>query len=138
MMNEVVDIVTEKEELENIRASLIWMNSWSEEEKPPEDWTDLVDNQSDDDMIPNGWRVENESLPVEFETPDKDGTGSESVKEIIHIDEKHCETEEEQTKMNERVQDTNLKKKDKINKFRFKQKSHTAYFKDRRVMELDK
>ena len=40
MMNEVVDIVTEKEELENIRASLIWMNSWSEEDKPPEDWTD--------------------------------------------------------------------------------------------------
>ena len=27
MMNEVVDIVTEKEELENIRACLIWMNS---------------------------------------------------------------------------------------------------------------
>ena len=38
-------IVTENEELENISASLIWMNSWSEEEKPPEDWTDLVDNQ---------------------------------------------------------------------------------------------
>ena len=51
MMNEVVDIVTEKEELENIRACLIWMNSWLEENKPPEDWTDLVDNQSDDDTI---------------------------------------------------------------------------------------
>ena len=133
-MNEVVDIVTEEEEPENIRASLIWMNSWSEEEKPPEDWTDLVDNQSDNDTIPISWRVENESSPVEFESPDKHGTGSGSIKEIIQIDGKHCETEEEQTKM----QDPNLIKMDKTNKFRFKQKPLTVYFKDRRVMELDK
>ena len=70
--------------------------------------------------------MENKSLPVEFESPDKHGTGS--VKKIIQIDGKHCKTEEEQTKMNERVQDPNLKKKDKINKFRFKQKPLTVYF----------
>ena len=40
--------------------------------------------------------------------------------------------------MNERVQDPNLKKKDKINKFKFKQKPLTVYFKDRRVVDLDK
>ena len=80
----------------------------------------------------------NETLPVEFESPDKHGTGSGSIKEIIQIDRKHCETEEEQTKMNERVQDPNLKKKDKIKKIEFKQKRFTVYFKDRRVMELDK
>ena len=58
--------------------------------------------------------MENESLPVEFESPDEHGTGSGSIKEIIQIDGKHCETEEEQTKMNERVHDSNLKKKDKF------------------------
>ena len=66
----------------------------------------------------------------------KHGTGS--VKKIIQIDGRHCKTEEEQTKMNERVQDPNLKKKDKIKKIEFKQKRFTVYFKDRRVMELDK
>ena len=38
-MNEVVDIVTEKEEIEKIRESLIWMNNWTENEKPPKDET---------------------------------------------------------------------------------------------------
>ena len=33
----VVDSVTEKQKMDNIRACLIWMNSLSEEEKPPED-----------------------------------------------------------------------------------------------------
>ena len=77
--------------------------------------------------------MENESFPVELESHDKHETGSGSVKEIIQIDGKHCKTEEEQTKMNERVQDPNLKKKDKINKFKFKQTPLTVYFKDRRV-----
>ena len=80
--------------------------------------------------------MENKSLPVEFESTDKHGTGS--VKEIFQIDGKHCKTEEEQTKMNERVQDPNLKKKEQINKFKFKQKPLTFYFKDRRMLELDK
>ena len=71
----------------------------------------------DDDTIPNGWHEENDSLPVGHESPGKHSTGSGSVKEIIQIDGKHCEAEEEQTKMYERVQDPNLKKKDKINIF---------------------
>ena len=91
----------------------------------------MVDNQSD------GCDEEDESLPVELESFDKHGTGSGSGNESIQIDGKYCETEDEQIKMNERVQDPNLKKRDKINIFKCKQKPLTFYFKDRRVMELD-
>ena len=61
-------------------------------------------------------------------------TESESIKELMKVGGKHEETVEQHTKEQDGVEGP--ERKDINNMLRFKQKSLTIYFKDRKVMEL--